>query len=165
MPPRNTPPPIPPRVMPPPPRKPPPPIPPRVMPPPPRKPPPVDPPRVMPPPPRKPPPENPPRLILPPPRKPPPVDPPPPRRCATLTPAARLQHKAIRNTSLIWRVPLLGSLPPRRRRRNRVSVFSWKSLGGAGAFACQLIFSRLLTGCPLGPAPSGCRNRASHRAR
>src|ERR1035438_6169582 len=58
----------------------------------------------------------PPRLILPPPREPPPMDPPPPRRCATPTPTARLQHKANRNTSFIWCVPLLGSLPPHGRR-------------------------------------------------
>src|ERR1039457_5786513 len=58
-------------------------------------------------------------LIPPPPRKPPLMDPPPPRRCATPTPAARVQHKTIRNMSLIWRVPLLWSLPPHGRRRKR----------------------------------------------
>src|ERR1035437_10361139 len=133
--------PMPPRkTLPPPPRKPPP-----------VKPPPIDPPRVIPPPPRKPPPMDPPppippRLIPPPPRIPPPMDPPPPRRCATPTPTARLQHKAIRNTSLIWSVPLLGSLLPLRRHCNRVSVLSWKSLPRnvrknrlAGGSACPTI--------------------------
>src|ERR1035441_3344737 len=85
----------------------------------------------MPPPPRNtlpppPPPRNtlpppPLRLIPPPPPEPPLMDPPPPRRCATPTPTARLQHKAIRNTSLIWRVPLLGSLLPHGRQIGRAS--------------------------------------------
>ena len=66
-----------------------------------------------------PPPPIPPRVMPPPPRKPPPPPPPPPRRCATPAPAARLQHKAIRKTSFMGTVPLLGSLPPRRRRRKR----------------------------------------------
>src|ERR1035438_5117153 len=71
----------------------------------------------------------PPRLTPPPPREPPPMDPLPPCRCATPTPAARLQHNAIRNTSFIWRVPLLGSLPPHGLRcKGKPSWPSWAGL-------------------------------------
>src|ERR1039458_5832702 len=68
-----------------------------------------------------PPPTTPPPWLIPPPPMwptPPPPWPPPPR-CARAMPAARVQHNAIRNTSFMAIVPLLGSLLPLCLRRNR----------------------------------------------
>src|ERR1035441_1961114 len=90
------------------------------MPPPRNPPPPLNPPPRNPPPPLNSPPRNPPPPLnppppppraIPPPREPPLENPPPARRCAKPAPAARLQHKAIRNTSFIGIVPLWGAYP------------------------------------------------------